>query len=219
VTLDASPRSSGSRDRDRYSRSIARNDARIPAVVIGASIPAVAQAHFNSSGLGPVYDGALHFFASPEDCAAVVALALLAGLRGAAHGRRVLFVLPFAWLLGSVLGLAAVMTQASPALSASWLLALGVLVALDARLSPTVITALAALLGLVHGYSNGSGMDMTRPVLIALVGLSATVFVAVALPAAAVIRFGDAWRQIAVRVAGSWIAASGLLLLGWALRG
>jgi hypothetical protein len=27
------------------------------------------------------------------------------------------------------------------------------------------------------------------------------------------------WVQTAVRVAGSWIAASGLLLLGWTLRG
>ncbi len=30
--------------------------------------------------------------------------------------------------------------------------------------------------------------------------------------------FGDAWRRIAIRVAGSWVAASGLLLLGWTLR-
>jgi hypothetical protein len=26
------------------------------------------------------------------------------------------------------------------------------------------------------------------------------------------------WARIAVRVAGSWIAASGLLMLGWAVR-
>jgi hypothetical protein len=35
-----------------------------------------------------------------------LALALLAGLRGAAHVRRALCVLPAAWLLGGVLGLA-----------------------------------------------------------------------------------------------------------------
>ena len=27
------------------------------------------------------------------------------------------------------------------------------------------------------------------------------------------------WRGIAVRVAGSWVAAIGLLMLGWSLRG
>jgi hypothetical protein len=34
-----------------------------------------------------------------------LALALLAGLRGTTHGRRALFVLPAAWLLGGVIGL------------------------------------------------------------------------------------------------------------------
>jgi len=80
------------------------------------------------------------------------------------------------------------------------------------------MTVLAALLGTMHGYSNGSGMNATVAVVVALLGLAASVFVATALPAAAVIRFGVAWRRIAVRVAGSWIAASGLLLLGWAIR-
>jgi hypothetical protein len=28
-----------------------------------------------------------------------------------------------------------------------------------------------------------------------------------------------AWGRIVVRVAGSWIAATGLLMLGWAVRG
>jgi hypothetical protein len=34
-----------------------------------------------------------------------------------------------------------------------------------------------------------------------------------------VVSLGRPWMRIAVRVAGSWIAAIGLLLLGWALRG
>jgi hypothetical protein len=28
-----------------------------------------------------------------------------------------------------------------------------------------------------------------------------------------------AWARVAVRVAGSWIAAAGLFMLGWAVRG
>jgi len=39
-----------------------------------------------------------------------------------------------------------------------------------------------------------------------------------ALPAAAGVRFGGGSTRIALRVAGSWIAASGLLLLGWSIR-
>jgi len=192
---------------------------RPAAIALLATLPAAAHAHLTSSGLGPVYDGILHFATSPEDFAAVVALALFAGLRGPQHGRWTLFVLPCAWLLGSFVGLVAITPQSNAWLSAASLLVLGALVALDAKLPPAATAAIAAVLGLVHGYANGSGMNLTLPVALALFGLATSVFVATALPAAAVVRFGDAWRRVAIRVFGSWIAASGLLLLGWAIRG
>jgi hypothetical protein len=43
-------------------------------------------------------------------------------------------------------------------------------------------------------------------------------FVVVALAAAMVVAIRAPWGRIAVRVAGSWIVAIGLLLLGWTLR-
>src|SRR5262249_12949238 len=64
-----------------------------------------AEAHLNATGMGPIYDGLMHFLTSPEDLVPTLALALLAGLRGAAYGRRALFTLPAAWLLGSLFGL------------------------------------------------------------------------------------------------------------------
>ena len=45
-----------------------------------------------------------------------------------------------------------------------------------------------------------------------------TLFVVVALAAALVVALRAPWARIAVRVAGSWIAAIGLLLLGWSFR-
>jgi hypothetical protein len=54
---------------------------------------------------------------------------------------------------------------------------------------------------------------------VALLGLVFAVFVLVALAAAFVVRLSAEWTRIAVRVAGSWIAASGLLMLGWSFRG
>jgi hypothetical protein len=44
--------------------------------------PPPASAHLNSTGMGPVYDGLLHFLLSPEDIVPVVALAMFAGLPG-----------------------------------------------------------------------------------------------------------------------------------------
>jgi hypothetical protein len=53
---------------------------------------------------------------------------------------------------------------------------------------------------------------------IALLGLVVAVFVLVVFAAAFAVPLHRHWTRIAVRVVGSWIAASGLLMLGWALR-
>ena len=50
-----------------------------------------------------------------------------------------------------------------------------------------------------------------------MLGLIFSVFVLLALAAAFVVQLQAAWARIAVRVAGSWIFASGLLMLGWGL--
>ena len=52
----------------------------------------------------------------------------------------------------------------------------------------------------------------------ALVGLCVVLFVWTALIVAFVVQLRQPWTRVAVRVFGSWIAASGLLMLGWALR-
>jgi hydrogenase/urease accessory protein HupE len=181
-----------------------------------AALP--AEAHLNTTGMGPFYDGLMHFLMSPEDIVPVLALALLAGLRGASYGRRALFTLPVAWLLGGLAGLSAITTTPHPFIAAAWFLLLGGLLAADAKVSLRVTTALAALLGLYHGYLNGIGMGLFNTATVALLGLVFAVFVLIALAAAFVVRLRAHWARIAVRVAGSWIAASGLLMLGWAVR-
>jgi len=185
-------------------------------VVLMGAVP--AEAHLNSTGMGPLYDGLMHFLMSPEDFVPVLALGLLAGLRGAAYGRRALFTVPAAWLLGGLLGLSAAASPGNAAASAVWFLLLGGLLAADAKLSLRVLTAIAARLGLYHGYLNGTGMGQFDTAAVALLGLVFAVFVMVALAAAFVVHLRAAWARIAVRVVGSWVAASGLLMLGWAFR-
>jgi hydrogenase/urease accessory protein HupE len=170
-----------------------------------------ARAHLNSTGMGPIYDGLLHFVTSPEDLIPALALALLAGLRGAAYGRRALFTLPAAWLVGSLAGSAALATSGGAVLSSLWFLLLGGLVAADARLSLRATTALAALVGLVHGYFNGTGLGQSASTVLAVLGLVAAVFILIALAAALVVQLRAQWTRIAVRVVGSWIAATARL--------
>jgi len=177
-----------------------------------------AEAHMNSTGLGPSYDGLMHFLLSPEDIGPVLALALLGGLRGADNGRRAMFVLPAAWFVGGLVGAAATSVGAHPIVSACWFLLLGGLLAADAKLSLRATAALASLVGVYHGYMNGAGLGVSGTSVVVLLGLVFGVFVLATFAAAFVVRLRAPWARIGVRVAGSWIAAIGLLMLGWAAR-
>jgi hydrogenase/urease accessory protein HupE len=179
--------------------------------------PLPAEAHLESTGLGPLYDGVTHFLLSPEDLIPVLALALFAGLRGSAHGRRTLLVLPFAWLVGGSIGLVTSANERPGLASVSFLL-VGALLAGDARLSLGTTTVLATLLGLVHGYLNGAMMGQPGGDAVSLLGLAVAIFVMVALAAALVVQLQSTWGRIAVRVVGSWTVAIGMLMLGWMLR-
>jgi hydrogenase/urease accessory protein HupE len=183
-----------------------------------ALVPATAEAHLVTTGLGPVYDGVWHVLVSPEDLVPILAMAMLAGLNGRAAGRRALFGMTSAWLVGGLAGYAVGEPVASMATTLSFL-ALGVFTAMDLRMSPRVVSVLAIVLGGLHGWLNGAGIAATQRDVTGLIGISAVTFVIVALVSAAVVSLRFAWMRIAVRVAGSWVAAIGLLMLGWSLRG
>ena len=185
--------------------------------IVVALLPARAEAHLVTTGLGPVYDGIGHLLASPDDLIPVAALALYAGLRGPKPGRRALFLLPPAWLAGGLCGLVVRGAPSFP-VSALSFLALGALIASDLPLPAWAVALLAVALGLAHGFMNGVAFAAAGAGVRPLLGIAATLFAVVALIAAAVITLEHPWKRIAVRVAGSWIAATGLLLLGWSLR-
>jgi len=182
-------------------------------------LPATTHAHLVNTGLGPYYDGVSHFALTPEDLLPALALALLAGQRGSRAGRLVLFALPGAWLAGGLVGLALPSIGSATALTTLSILALGGLVAGEAPLRAEWVSGLALALGLLHGYLNGSAMSQAKLGALGLVGIVTTLFVLVALAAALVVALRSSWARVAVRVAGSWIMAIGLLLLGWSLRG
>ena len=180
-------------------------------------LPVRAEAHLPSIGLGPVYDGIFHLLLSPEDLIPVIALALLAGQRGAICSRRVLWVLPVAWFAGGLTGMFSATARGSAPTCFSFLL-LGALIATNAKIPVPLMTALAAILGCFHGFLNGSGINRFNDGAYVLLGIALAVFVVVTLFSSFVIPLRRQWALIVVRVAGSWIAASGLLMLGWALH-
>jgi hypothetical protein len=180
------------------------------AAIAAALVPGVASAHLVSTGFGPVTDGAWHFVLSPEQFLPMAAFALLAGLRGPVHARRTMFILPAAWLITVLAAIALPPSGASIALAGAFLLAGGLLAA-DIKLPPASIAALAAILGVVSG--SACGAEDTS--LLGTLGAAFTIFVLVALVSSAVLSLRGGWPVIAVRVLGSWTAATGLLLVGW----
>ncbi|HQR19272.1 MAG TPA: HupE/UreJ family protein [Burkholderiaceae bacterium] len=182
-----------------------------------AGVAAQAQAHMVESGLGPVYDGLLHFVMTPQDLLPVLALAALAGLGGKRHARIAVLFLPLAWLAAGVVGVRVGWPLPD---SIAWLplLLLGGLVAVDRRGSPAVQAILAIALGGWLGYGNGAAMAAAGADVRAVLGSSGAVFIATTLLAACAVAWQAGWMRVAWRVAGSWVAAAGLLLLGWTLR-
>ena len=121
-------------------------------------------------------------------------------------------------MLGGLAGLASGISL-DPALTTVSFLLMGGLVAADARVPLPATTALAAALGLFHGLLNGGAMAQARLGALGLAGIVAAVFVLVTVAAGIVVPLRAPWARVMVRVAGSWIAAMGVLIFGWALRG
>lgn len=195
-----------------------RSVARAAILGVGAALlPLAAEAHLVNTGLGPVYDGITHFALTPEDAIPALALAVFAGLRGKEHARRAIFGLPLAWLVAGVFGASSPVAVPD---SLAWLplLLLGGLVAADLRLSPAVTMSLAVVVGGALGYANGGAMAQAGAGLRGVLGSTAALFVVATVCSAAAVAWQAGWLRIAWRVAGSWIAAGGLLLLGWSLR-
>jgi hydrogenase/urease accessory protein HupE len=181
--------------------------------------PTPLEAHLVTTGLGPLYDGVSHLLMSPTDLFPVLAMSMLGGLNGAVAGRCTLFALPVAWLLGGLTGIALGGSAIPESAAASSLLLVGLLVAVDRRLPPVALLVLGSGVGLLHGYLNGGAITGGKLEALSVVGIGTAVFVVVALIGALVVSLRTTWSRMAVRVAGSWITALGLLMLGWSLRG
>jgi urease accessory protein len=139
-----------------------------------------AHAHLMNTGFGPFYDGLTHLFVTPEDGLPVIAIALLAGLRGPRFGRAVLFALPVAWLVGSAAGLLLAPPVTMLVAETIVTIALGALLAADRPLPLAAVAGLAILLGLLHGILNGSELPKTNASgQISAAGVAAALFVVV----------------------------------------
>ncbi len=196
--------------------SALRSAAVLAALAAAGALP--AEAHLVQSGLGPFYDGVAHFAVSADDLLAALAVALLGGLGGPRAGRWALFSLAGAWLAGGIAGIPRETVANWPLATALSLIVVGALVAWNPRLPAPTVGALAIAVGALHGYLNGSLSAGGAFGFRGLLGTAVSAFVLAALAAALAVSLRREWTRIAVRVAGSWIAAIGLLMAAWSLR-
>jgi len=177
-----------------------------------------ARAHLVETGFGAFYDGVAHVALTASDLLVVLALALLAGQRGTEAARWSLFALPVAWICGGLAGMTLGIDATLPVLTTLSFGVAGALVALRMPLPSAVIATYAALVGGVHGIANATTLAAGRSEALVLVGAACAVFCLFAITSAQVTPLREGWTSIAVRVAGSWVAAAAILMIGWQAR-
>ncbi|MEX3901275.1 HupE/UreJ family protein [Paraburkholderia sp. BR10954] len=180
-----------------------------------------AEAHAVYQGAGDFYGGMLHPLTSPEHVLPMLALGVLAGQNGLKRCEFVLWAFPAALAAGASIALSIPDLHGIFLFNIASAVLLGSLVAAAFALPSWLILVLAAVFGLTHGYANGSViMGQIRPGNF-IAGLVFASFILMAYTVAAtsfLLRLRPTWIAVAVRVAGSWTAAIGLLVLSFSQR-
>jgi len=183
-----------------------------------------ADAHIIASRLGDFYTGALHPLTDLQDLILWTAMGVLAGSLGAAKGRWLVLVFPLGLLAGLVLGRISGLVSTGPAVDAGMILLLGLLLAAAARLPTALLCVIAFGLAMARGAANVSDLAPETDRVLFAAGLASAGYAAITLIMALTLAFSRpdagasmAWRGIAVRAFGGWIAAIGLMMVGFAL--
>lgn len=186
-----------------------------------ASVPLTVHAHGRVVGwMHGVEDGAMLFATSVQYLLPVLAAALLTSDEQRRYFHFSAFIPLAVGIVAGILGhyMLAEMPF-SVALARSYLVFLGLLVVLDARFREGIV----ALLGLVAGLLVGSEFGLT-PIGGLLSDPAPTLgFVAAAALLYTVVdllthRYRSGWQRIAIRVAGSWIAAIALIYIAFVVK-
>ncbi len=175
-----------------------------------------ACAHPAFAGATGFYGGLVHPLFVPTHAIAILSLGMLIGQQ-APHWR---WPLLFVYAAGLGVGFAAMVSAFAPRFSAETLLAataiVGALVAL-ARGVPWLSGILALGVGLALALDSSPGGISVREANIIIAGTfcGAVILLWVLLEVVAMLR--REWQKLGVRILGSWMGASAVLILAWQL--
>ena len=198
----------------------ARAFAVLMLCAVASTAPTQAFAHSLSARFGDFYGGLLHPLTSLELGMGFLVLALLAGQQNKQGARLVLV-----WFIGAML-MGAVVASWMPILADQVRLPnlglaalLGVLVAAAPRLPHVALPVIGFASGVLNGLGNGLAMTPETAPHLYIPGIAVSGLLVVTPLVAFVTTLDRHWQQVAVRIVGSWIAASGLLISAFYLRG
>jgi urease accessory protein len=190
---------------------------RLVFVIWLMSFAGSADAHSTVKGVGDLYAGLLHVLTALEHVLPFIALSLLAGQRGLkAQAEAALLVFPVALMIGAAAGLWVPPLPGLAFFNVASAILLGGLVAAAWPLPRAVFYGLVVVFGISHGFANGEAISGSIKAYLFILGIGLAGLAVLAYGTLMVdflLRRKASWIPIAVRVAGSWIAAIGVLVL------
>jgi urease accessory protein len=192
------------------------------AVLLAQASP--AEAHIVALRLGDFYAGALHPLTDLQDIILWGAMGVLGGMLGAARGRWLVLVFPLGLLAGLALAQSFEITLTGSTVDAAMVLVLGLLMATAVRIPTAVLCALAFALAVIRGAANATDLGPETDRLLFAAGLACSGYAVITLVMALALAFRGAdtsapisWRKITLQALGGWIAAIGLMMVGYGL--
>ena len=191
--------------------------ARIGIALVFLLIPGAALAHAPFSGAGGFYGGLLHPWFVPAHLMAIVATAAVIAQQGSPWNWSMHWQAPTAFAIGLAAGFIAVAGAYAPELSGEAVLAVaaiaGLLTALARPLRAILVVAISAASGAAVALDSPPDVITLREAIVIQLGTfcGAILLMAAALEGAS--RLRRDWQRIGIRILGSWIAASAVLVL------
>jgi urease accessory protein len=182
-------------------------------------LPRTADAHSTFKGAGDFYGGMLHPVLTPTHGLLLASLGLCLGPLTSSRLEYASFAFVPALSVGMIVAAAASIGDLPPWILLAIAALAGSLAAVGRDVPPAVAVALAVVAALVLGLDSAPGGSSPWGTILSAIGTWLGVLIiyayAIGLVAFAVSR---PWLKLAVRVLGSWTAASAMLVLALAIR-
>jgi len=188
---------------------------RNAAVILWAllAVPALAYAHTPIEGIDNFYNGLLHPVFVPAHLLLLIALGLFFGQQGPKENQGALA----AFLVTTVIGLLAAWFAVGGDMEVVLLggaAVVGLLIAANPVVDPLWCSLVGALTGFALGMDSAQETLAGKDRLVSLVGSGIGIYLLLLYPMGLADHFKrKPWQKIGVRVLGSWVAASSILVL------